>query len=45
MLRKLGVSMTNCRACFSKANCPILVDFNAQLAIALQEVTDEWALA
>jgi hypothetical protein len=44
MLRMLRTSMTRCCTCPSKAICPVLVDFNTQLTIALQEVTDEWQL-
>jgi len=43
-LRKLCHSMASCRLCPSKTACPLIVDFNAQLTIALQEVTDEWQL-
>jgi hypothetical protein len=44
MLRRLRISMTNCSACPSRSNCPILKYFNAQLSLALQEVADEWQL-
>jgi len=45
MLRRLRISMIRCCACPSGSNCPILVQFNAQLSDALQEVADEWQLA
>ena len=43
-LHKLRASMARCRTCSGREACPILDDFNAQLAIALQEIADEWSL-
>ncbi len=44
MLRLLRRSMGRCGACPVCAGCPLLIDFNTQLTIALQELADEWRL-
>ena len=44
MLRSLRISITRCSTCPTRIACPLPGDFNAQLSVALQEVTDEWQL-
>jgi hypothetical protein len=43
-LRKLKRAMRQCSECPEEGQCQALANFNAQFAIAVQEVTEEWGI-
>lgn len=44
-IRRIRRDLQTCSSCAASGECAVLRDFNSQVSIAIQEITEEWDLA